>query len=69
MLLCCVVRRSGACTKWLANASAATKRVSATVNGPMLDWLAKEIEYDDPSCVDCSRDGLFVLRFGNSQHS
>ena len=50
-------RRSGACKRWLQGACPYTKAVAAEVNGPLLEYLAKLIGYEDLVCVDLFRQG------------
>ncbi len=53
--LCC--RNSGECDKWLAGASPATKKLAATVNGPLMHMLATSIGHVDAGCVEMFREG------------
>ena len=50
-------RDSGECKRWMAPASHATRRLAATVNGPLMQQLAEEIEFWDLACVEMFRHG------------
>ena len=57
----CACRKSGECERWLANAAPEVKRISATINGPMLEALAARINYVDAECVEMFRKGILFL--------
>ena len=55
------VRKSGQCKKWLKHACTHIKAMVADVNGPLLEYLAHEIGYDDSECVNLFRTGEFTV--------
>ncbi len=54
-------RRNGECDRWLSEASRSTKRLSKTVNGPMLEFLAKEVGCEDLDRANFFRKGAPVF--------
>ena len=47
----------GWCEDWLKGADASVAKVSATVNGPMLQDLCRAVGYGDSECVNMFREG------------
>ena len=56
------LRRTGAVSHWLSAADAATQKVSANVNGPLLCMLAESCSYHDPDCINLFRYGAPLVR-------
>ena len=52
--------KSGERDKWFSNASEDTKRLTATVNGPLFEQLIKEAGHPDVKCADLFREGKLV---------
>ena len=52
-----LVRTSGECASWYAQAAPHIKQVSKTVCGPMLELLSTAIEHPDGDCCDLFRHG------------
>ena len=55
------LRQSGAVEQWFAGADAATRAVSADVNGPLLAALLDMTSYDDTGAADLFRYGAPLL--------
>jgi hypothetical protein len=53
-------RKRGDCKKWLAHADPDVKKLSETVNGPILELLAKRIKYKDAECIEMFRKGILL---------
>lgn len=53
----------GTCDKWFKGADPVVKQVSATVNGPLMEELARIIDYHDPGVCDLFRTGCPLVRF------
>ena len=51
------LRDSGATTSWLSQADSATKQVSAEVNGPLAEMLARATNFPDQHVFDVFRHG------------
>ena len=60
-LFFCAFRKRGECERWLANAAPEVKRMSVTINGPMLEALAARINYDNDECAEMFRKGILLL--------
>ena len=52
---------NGTCSRWLSNADADVAKVSATVNGTMLEDLCKSVGYEDIDCIDFFRKGMLHI--------
>ena len=52
------LRKSGECEKWLGHACPFICATAASVNGPLLEYLAHSISYEDAECVDLFRKGM-----------
>ena len=53
-------RRDGSCSRWLKHASHKVKKLAQTVNGPMLEKLARRVGFEDVGCVDMFRTGWLL---------
>ena len=51
---------SGRAEAWFAGAADTVRRVAATVNGPLCEALASELQYHDPECVNLFREGARI---------
>ena len=60
------LRESGEADRWLASADPIVKKVSAGVNGPLMEVLAQAINYHDPEVVELFRTGAPLVRFSNN---
>ena len=47
----------------MAPASPATRKLAATVNGPLFEQLAVEVQFEECACVEMFRHGASQLRF------
>ena len=52
------LRNNGDWERWLARATPEVKRVASSVNGPLLEWLAKEVGFEHADCVEFFRYGI-----------
>ena len=60
---------SGMAAAWLQDTDEGTRRACATVNGPLLEELAKEAGHWDTECVELfRRGGELVGEFGPRAH-
>ena len=55
------LREAGACRAWLQQADAHVAAVSCEVNGPLMELLAKSINYHDAGCIQTLRRGAPLL--------
>ena len=56
-------KAEGTCEKWFEGADPVVRQVSATVNGPLMEELARIIDYHDPGVCDLFRKGCPLVRF------
>ena len=54
------LQKNGERDKWFSTASEDTKRLTATVNGPLFEQLLKEAGHPDVKCADLFREGKYA---------
>ena len=55
-------KEDGTCDKWFKGTDPDVRQVSATVNGPLMEELARIIDYHDPGVCDLFRKGCPLVR-------
>ena len=56
-----VMWSNGLCSQWLAGVDPGVAKVSATVNGIMLENLCSSVGYEDMQCIQMFREGRSCL--------
>lgn len=51
----------GKCESWFQGADARVRAVASTVNGPLLEALARASEFADRACIEYFREGALLL--------
>ena len=59
---------NGLCSQWLAGVDPGVAKVSATVNGIMLENLGSSVGYEDMQCIQMFREGQSVCSFQHKYH-
>ena len=53
----------GICQDWFKNCDKHVRAVAKSVNGPLMEKLAKSTRYHDAKCVELMREGMLIPTF------